>query len=59
MRYRQDVGDEEGDRDDQLQFAALRGYRLGVDRVIEYVASIHAHPRLVAELKWAIEEGII
>lgn len=35
------------------------GYREGVDRVLEYIKSIHAYPKLVAELTWAIEEGII
>lgn len=34
-------------------------YREGVDRVLKYIESIHAYPKLVAELKWAIEEGII
>jgi len=34
-------------------------YQEGVDRVIEYIASINAYPKLVGELKWAIEEGII
>lgn len=35
------------------------GYREGVDRVLEYIESIHAYPKLMSELKWAIEEGII
>lgn len=35
------------------------GYREGVDCVVEYIESIHAYPKLVAELRWAIEEGII
>lgn len=34
-------------------------YREGVDRVLQYVESIHAYPELMAELRWAIEEGII
>jgi len=34
-------------------------YRQGVDRVLEYVDSINAYPKLMAELKWAIDEGII
>lgn len=38
---------------------AEEAYRMGVDRVLEYIESIHAHPKLVAELRWAIEEGII
>jgi len=37
----------------------IEGYREGVDRVLEYVESIHAYPKLMAELKWAIERGII
>lgn len=37
----------------------LDGYREGVDRVIEYVASIQVYPKLTGELKWAIEQGII
>ena len=39
----------------------LDGYREGVDRVIEYMTSTHGPliPKLTAELKWAIEEGII
>ena len=41
--------------------AVIDGYREGVDRVIEYMTSTHGPliPRLTAELKWAIEEGII
>ena len=39
--------------------AELGGYREGVDRVLEYIEAIHAYPVLVAELKWAINEGII
>ena len=39
--------------------AELGGYREGVDRVLEYIEAIHAYPKLVAELKWAINEGII
>ena len=39
--------------------AEIGGYREGVDRVLEYVEAIHAYPKLVAELKWAIDEGII
>lgn len=35
------------------------GYREGVDRVIEYIESINAYPKLVGELEWAIREGII
>ncbi len=35
------------------------GYNEGVDRVLEYVESINVYPKLIAELKWAIDEGII
>lgn len=35
------------------------GYREGVDRVLEYIESTYSYPKLYAELKWAIEEGII
>lgn len=35
------------------------GYREGVDRVLTYIESINRYPALVAELKWAINEGII
>jgi hypothetical protein len=35
------------------------GYREGVNRVLEYVESINAYPKLIAELRWAIQEGII
>ena len=34
-------------------------YRKGVDRVLEYIESTYSYPKLYAELKWAIEEGII
>lgn len=37
----------------------LDGYQEGVDRVLEYVESTHSYPKLMAELKWAIEGGII
>lgn len=37
----------------------IEGYQEGVDRVLKYIESIHRYPKLVAELKWAIEEGII
>lgn len=61
MRYNSDTWDEdfEGDFDDQMQSQAVFSYREGVDRVLEYVESIHAYPKLMAELKWAIERGII
>ena len=35
------------------------GYRQGVDRVLDYIESTYSYPKLYAELKWAIEEGII
>lgn len=34
-------------------------YRKGVDRVLEYIESTYSYPKLYAELKWAIEEGIV
>ena len=34
-------------------------YREGVDRVLEYIESTYSYPKLYAELKWAIDEGII
>lgn len=37
----------------------LEGYQEGVDRVLEYIFSIHAYRKLVSELHWAIREGII
>lgn len=37
----------------------LEGYQEGVDRVLEYIESIHAYPLLVSELRWAIDGGII
>lgn len=37
----------------------IQGYVEGVDRVLEYIESIHAYPKLMDELKWAIKEGII
>lgn len=55
-RYNEPHGGGEGDL---LQDMGIMSYREGVDRVLEYVESIHAYPRLVAELKWAIDEGII
>ena len=47
------------DFEDQMDDAEIAGYREGVDRVLEYIEAIHAYPKLVAELKWAINEGII
>lgn len=37
----------------------LDGYREGVDRVVTYIESIHAYPKLITELRWAVNEGII
>lgn len=39
--------------------AEICGYRDGVDQVLEYIESTHSYPKLLAELTWAIEEGII
>ena len=39
--------------------AAEEGYQEGVDRVLEYIEATYSYPKLYAELKWAIEEGII
>lgn len=35
------------------------GYRDGIDAVLTYIESIHAYPKLLGELEWAIREGII
>lgn len=37
----------------------IEGYREGVDRVLEYIVSIHRYDGLVKELHWAIREAII
>ena len=37
----------------------LASYQEGVARVLAYIESIHAYPKLLDELKWAIKEGII
>lgn len=37
----------------------VEGYCEGVNRVREYIESTHSYPKLLAELTWAIEEGII
>ena len=58
-RYNDEQWDMEGDFDDMLRDMGVISYREGVDRVLKYIESIHAYPKLVAELKWAIEEGII
>lgn len=33
-------------------------YQEGVDRVLTYIESINVYPKLVSELKWAIDEGL-
>lgn len=35
------------------------GYSEGVSAVFGYVQSINAYPKLVSELEWAIERGLI
>lgn len=35
------------------------GYREGVDRVLEYIESTYSYPKLMGELKWAIDLGLI
>lgn len=45
--------------DNPTETHEVEGYQEGVNRVREYIESIHAYPKLVAELKWAIDEGII
>ena len=37
----------------------IEGYQEGVERVFEYITSINAYPKLVAELAWAIRTGVI
>lgn len=51
--------DFDGDFDDQMHDQKIVGYQDGVARVLRYIESINAYPKLVGELKWAIEEGII
>lgn len=58
-RYNDEQWDLEGDFDDMLRDQAVLSYREGVDRVLEYLTSTHIYPRLIAELNWAIKEGII
>lgn len=58
-RYNDESYTNDGDFDDQLRYCRVVSYREGVDRVLEYVESIHAYPKLVAELKWVIKKGII
>ena len=58
-RYNDDQWSLEGSFDDVLQNQAVLTYREGVDRVLTYIESIHAYPKLVSELKRAIDEGVI
>ena len=51
--------DWDGDHDDQMHDQFIEGYQEGVDRVLDYIESTYSYPKLYAELKWAIEEGII
>lgn len=47
------------DFDDQIHDLGILRYREGVDRVLTYIESINAFPKLVSELRWSIKEGII
>lgn len=58
-RYNDEQWDMEGDFDDMLRDMAVLSYREAVDRVLEYIVSIHRYEGLVKELHWAIREGII
>lgn len=58
-RYNDEQWDLEGDFDDMLRDQAVLSYRDGVERVLEYVSSIHGYPVLINEIRWAIKEGII
>lgn len=58
-RYNDEQWDMEGDFDDMLRDMAVMCYREGVDRVLTYIESIHRYDTLLAELRWAIKEGII
>lgn len=58
-RYNDEQWDMEGDFDDMLRDMAVLSYREGVDRVLEYIVSIHRYDGLVKELHWAVREGII
>lgn len=58
-RYNDEQWGMEGDFDDMLRDMAVLSYREGVDRVLEYIVSIHRYEGLVKELHWAIREGII
>lgn len=58
-RYNDEQWDMEGDFDDMLRDMAVLSYREGVDRVLEYIVSIHRYEGLVKELHWAIREDIL
>lgn len=58
-RYNDEQWDMEGGFDDMLRDQDVLSYRKGVDRVLEYIESTYSYPKLYAELKWAIEEGIV
>lgn len=58
-RYNDEHWDMEGDFDDMLRDMAVISYREGVDEVLTYIQSIHRYDTLLAELRWAIKEGII
>lgn len=45
--------------DEYIPIEQLEGYREGVDRVLKYIASTYAYPKLSAELLWAIKKGLI
>ena len=42
-----------------VEYVKTPDYYRGVDRVLEYVRSIHAYPVLVEELEWAKGQGIL
>lgn len=52
-----DYGDD-GTREPDDYAESVFCYQDGVDRVLEYIMSINAYPKLIAELKWAIDEGL-
>lgn len=58
-RYNDELWDLEGDIHEALHDQVILGYREGVDRVVEYVKSTWAYPKLDGELQWAISQGII
>ena len=58
-RYNDEQWDMEGDFDDMLRDQGVLSYREGVDEVLTYIQSIHRYDTLLAELRWAIKEGIL